>query len=258
MIANQLFRVIEKTAPLFLQEKYDNAGLLVGDSSQEVKKALLSLDVTEEVVKEALKIGADVIISHHPLIFVPLKNITYSNDIQRAVALAIKNDILIYSAHTNLDSVTDGVSFKMGEKIALQDMELLVPSTERGVGYGVVGNLSEEIDLERFLLLVKKVFGVSMLRYTKLDRPIKKVALCGGSGSSFIKNAIKAEADVYVSADFKYHDFFIAENHLSMVDIGHFESEQFTLEIFYDVISKKFPNFAIQISSVNSNPIKYL
>ena len=258
MIANKLFRVIEKTAPLFLQEKYDNAGLLVGDSSQEVNKALLSLDVTEEVVKEALEIGADVIISHHPLIFTPLKNITYSNDIQRAVALAIKNDILIYSAHTNLDSVTDGVSFKMGEKMSLQDMELLVSSTERGVGYGVIGNLSEEIDLERFLLSVKQIFGVSMLRYTKLDRPIRKVALCGGSGSSFIKNAIKAKADVYVSADFKYHDFFIAENHLSMVDIGHFESEQFTLEIFYDVISKKFPNFAIQISSVNSNPIKYL
>lgn len=251
--ASMVLGALEEFAPLSLQEAWDNAGLLVGSTQSTVSKALLTLDVTEEVVDEAIECGADLIISHHPLIFSGLKKITDKSYVERAVVKAIRHNILIYASHTNIDAAEGGVSYKMGEKIGLENVRPMLPS-----GLGLVGELKEPQGIVQFATLLKKRFDAPMVRYTEIDRKISRVALCGGAGAEFICDAMAAGADVYVSGDFKYHDFFRAEKQMAVVDIGHFESERYTLEIFYDILSKKLPNFATQITSVNSNPINYL
>lgn len=251
--ASVVMRAMEEFAPLSLQEAWDNAGLIVGSPDNSVRKALLTLDVTEEVVDEAIACGADIIISHHPLLFSGIKKITGKSYVERALMKAITNNILIYASHTNIDAAEGGVSYKMGEKIGLESIRPLMPS-----GLGVIGELKEPQSLNRFITILKKKFEAPMVRYTEIEGKIARIALCGGAGAEFIENAIAAGADAYVSGDFKYHDFFKGEKRISLVDIGHFESEQYTLEIFYDILSKKLPNFAIQITSVNSNPINYL
>ena len=356
--------LIEEVAPLALQESYDNAGLLVGDSQMEVTSVLVCIDITELVIAEAIQKKCNLIISHHPLIFSGLKRITGQNEVQRCVAKAIKNDIAIYAAHTNLDNVLQGVSGKMAEKIGLKNLRILQPKRNallklityvpqlhsyrirqslfeagagqignydscsfnaegagtfranvnaqpfvgnidelhsepetrievimpeylklkvleallkshpyeepaydfvslendwNAVGAGIVGELEEPEDELTFLNRIKSIFNVPAIRHTNLlNKKIKRVALCGGSGSSFIPDAISIEADVYISGDFKYHEFFDAENRILIADIGHFESEQFTKDIFYEIITKKMPTFAVQISDSKTNPINYL
>jgi len=364
MNVESICELIEEVAPLALQESYDNAGLLVGDSQMEVTGALVCIDITEKVINEAIQKKCNLIISHHPLIFSGLKRLTGQTEVQRCVAKAIKNDIAIYAAHTNLDNVLQGVSGKMAEKIGLKNLQILQPKSnallkliayvpqllsyrvrqalfEAGagqignydscsfnnegigtfranenaqpfvgninelhsepetrievilpeylkfkvleallkshpyeepaydfislkndwniVGAGVVGELNEAEDELKFLSRIKTIFEIPTLRHTNLlNRKIKRVALCGGSGSSFLSDAISVHADVYISGDFKYHEFFDAENRILIADIGHFESEQFTKDIFYEIITKKMPTFAVQISDSKTNPINYL
>ena len=258
MKAKEVIQALEEFAPLSLQESYDNAGLTVGSPEKEVHKALLSVDVTEEIVDEAIAAGADMIISHHPLIFRGLKNITCDDYTGRSIIKAIKNDIVIYASHTNMDSAAGGVSFKMGEKIGLRGMTFLIPGNTENSGLGVIGDLEQPMKPEDFLNLLKSTFKVPCIRYSGNEEKVSRIALCGGAGAEFAGEAIRQGADMFVSADFKYHDFFMADKRICLADIGHFESEQFTLEIFYEVISKKLPNFAIQITGINSNPIKYL
>ncbi len=356
--------LIEAEAPLALQESYDNAGLLVGSKEMEVTAVLISIDVTEDVINEAIRKNCNLIVSHHPLIFTGLKRLTGQNEVQRCVIKAIKNDIAIYAAHTNLDNVLGGVSGKMADKIGLNNRQVLIAKPdmllklvtfvpklhaygvrealfEAGAGHignydacsfnvegigtfrgnedahpfvgqpgvlhsesevrlevilpvylkhkvvealiqshpyeepaydlfplqnvwnqfgaGILGELPEAVDEFEFLGKLKSIFNIAVIRHTGLlNKKIRKVALCGGSGSSLISAAIGAGADVYISGDFKYHEFFEAENHILIADIGHFESEQFTKDIFYEIITKKMPTFAVQISDINTNPINYL
>ena len=249
---------IEEIAPLSFQEKYDNSGLAVGSLDSQVSKIILALDVTEEVIDEAIEYGAELIISHHPLIFSGLKSVTGETYIERCVIKAIRNNISIYSSHTNIDSVIGGVSYKMAERIGLQGLSFLSSDGLGNRGFGVVGELSESLSLLEFLNKLKLDFNLSSLRYTSVDRKITKVALCGGSGASLIGCALDSSVDAYVTGDIKYHDFFNTENKLSLIDIGHFESEQCILDVFYDIISKKIPNFANRIKSIKSNPVNYL
>jgi len=355
---------IEELAPMALQEDYDNAGLLVGNKDMFVTGVLLTIDVTEEVVDEAIRKGCNFIISHHPLIFRGIKQLTGADDIQNCIIKAIKNDIAVYAAHTNIDNALIGVNGKIAEKIGLKNLQILQPKSnvllklvtfipkqyvsevrtalfEAGAGNignydncsfgmegigtfranenanpyvgekleqhyeeetrievilpeylkpkiisalikahpyeepaydliplendwkdsgaGAIGNLETETDEIEFLNHLKSVFHLETLKYTALlGKKIKKVAVCGGSGSQFLKDAIHAGADIYISADFKYHEFFDAKNKILIADIGHYESEQFTKEVFYEVITKKIPTFAVQISDINTNPIKYL
>ena len=364
MIVKYICELIEEVAPLSLQESYDNAGLLVGNSQMEVTSALVCIDITEEVIEEAILKKCNLIISHHPLIFKGLKRIIGQNEIECCVIKAIKNDIAIYAAHTNLDNVLSGVSGKMAEKMGLKNLRILQPKEDvlvklityvpqlylsevrqalfeagaghignydscsfnaeglgtfranekahpfvgninelhsepetrlevilpeylkskvlnalikmhpyeepafdlislknswNQVGAGIVGELENAEDELTFLNRLKAIFNLSTVRYTNLSgRKIKRVALCGGSGSSFIPDAIAADADVYISGDIKYHEFFDAQNRILIADIGHFESEQFTKDIFYEIITKKMPTFAVQISDSKTNPINYL
>ena len=364
MLIKELVKIIETEAPLALQESYDNAGLIIGNDANEISGVLICIDVTEKIVDEAKAGNFNMIVSHHPLIFSGLKRITGQNEVQKCVTKAIKNDIAIFAAHTNLDSVAHGVSGKMAEKIGLQNTQILIPVsnslmkivtyvprlhifsvrealfaagageignydscsfTSEGtgtfrakenakpfvgsidkfhnepelrlelifpaylkhkiieallvshpyeepaydiislenqwnkVGMGIIGELVEPEDELDFLKRIKSVFNAGAVRYTQLlNKKICKVAVCGGSGSGLLKAAMAKQADVYISGDFKYHEFFDAENKILIADIGHFESEQFTKDVFFEIITKKMPTFAVRISEINTNPINYL
>ena len=249
-------------APLPLQESYDNAGLQVGLTDAEVTGALLCLDVTEAVVEEAVSLGFNLIISHHPLIFCGVKSLTGANYIERCIVQAVKHDIVIYSAHTNLDNALHGVSFKMAEKIGLQNIGFLDPKTDCEPflgGAGVIGELpvpTQDID---FLKHVKELFHVGCVKHTALDgRIIRKVALCGGSGSFLMDEAIRQGADIFITGEIKYHDYFGHGEDIILAEIGHYESEQYTKEIFKQFIRERFPEVPTRMTEVNTNPINYL
>ena len=358
-----ILKEIERFAPLSLQEDYDNAGLQVGDDSQPANGALLCLDVTEEIIDEAIDAGCNLIISHHPLIFKPVKSLTGKNQVERCVMKACKNDIVIYSAHTNLDNATGGVNFQLAELFGLEDVRILSPQknsllklvvyvpdhaseklrkalfkagaghignysscsfntlgegtflalenshpycgeigqlhTEQEVrietvfpaslkssvirallsvhpyeepvfdlyrleneweqaGSGLIGNLPEWENELTFLQRIKDTLHVESLRHSALTgRKLRTVAICGGSGAFLIPQAIASGADIFITGEVKYNDFIDVENKILLAVAGHYESEICTKEIFFDVISKKFPTFAVQNSIVNSNPIKY-
>lgn len=364
MTIREIIGYLESVAPLSYQEPYDNAGLAIGDADAAITSALIALDITEAVIDEAIETGCGLIISHHPLIFKGIKKIDGSTYVGRCVAKAIKNDIAIYAAHTNIDSIMGGVNSKICEKIGLTDVRILSPEKDQlmklatfipeghleqvreaifgagagvigkydrcsfgtdgtgtfrggdgsdpyigekgefhfenekrfetifpvhlknkvvdalikshpyeevaydlyrlentfsGVGAGMVGELpgaENEID---FLERLSDVFGCKAVRHTYLlGKPVKKVAVCGGSGSFLLSAAIAAGADIFITADMKYHDFFDAEEKIIVADIGHYESEQFTKELFYEILIKKFPNFALRLSETKTNPVMYL
>lgn len=260
MRISEVTKWVEEFAPLHLQEAWDNAGIQVGNPQGETAGALLCLDVTEAILDEAIAKGINLIITHHPLLFRGLKSITGVNYIERIVIKAIKNDVTIYSAHTNMDSAWNGVSHHIAKKMGLVDVEVLCPQKgETGVGLGVIGNLSATEDAKDFLIRVKEIFGVGAVRYSGDDsKPLRRIAICGGSGAEFIKDAIAQGADAFVTADVKYHEFMSESDKILLVDIGHFESEHFTKEIFSEIITKKIPNFAVHYAELEKNPINYL
>jgi dinuclear metal center YbgI/SA1388 family protein len=360
----QIIGAIEELAPLALQDDFDNSGIQIGDVSQKVKGILLCLDVTEEVVDEALELDCNLIISHHPLLFKPLKSITGKNYIERAVIKACKHDLVIYSAHTNLDNAWEGLNFRLAEKIGLQNIRILkaqkdnllklvtfVPieqaemvrqalfhagagnignydscsfnltgegtfkakenanpfvgeieelHTEKEIrietilpthkkssvlrallashpyeepaydlyplhnawakaGSGVVGELPAEEEEESFLQRIKTIFQLKILKHSPFtEKMIREVAICGGSGSFLIKDAIAYGADVFLTGEAKYNDYYDVENQILLAVLGHYESEHCTKELFFDIISKKIPNFAVHFSNVNTNPVNYM
>jgi dinuclear metal center YbgI/SA1388 family protein len=354
---------LESWAPPHLQESYDNSGLIVGNPLAEITSAIICLDSTEAVVDEAISIGANLIIAHHPIVFGGIKRFTGEDYVQKAIIKAIKNDIAIYAIHTNLDHVINGVNAEFANRLGLENQKILVEKpnllmslvtyvpksyaqqvrtalfeagagkignydncsfnseglgTYRAIeganpfigeigenhieleerieivaykwleksllkalrkshpyeeiayqittlynstsqfGAGMIGELKEAIPFDQFLIKVKTIFG-GMVRYTESSKSeVKKIALCGGSGSFLLKNAIQQDADVYLSADFKYHQFFDSNGNISIVDIGHFESEQFTMNLILRYLMEKNINFAARLTSIQTNPIKYL
>ena len=364
VLVKDIMSAIEEYAPVAYQESYDNSGLQVGDTSGEVKSVLLTLDVTEEVLEEALQKEANMIVAHHPLLFSGLKRISGRTYIERIVQKAIKNDISIYAAHTNLDNVRNGVNAKFAEKLGLINTSILAPmastieklytyvpfahvdavrdalfaagagqigrysecsfntpgtgtfrasaganptigvaggareqveevrlevliekqnegrvlkalfashpyeevayeiislqNINQDLGAGMVGYLPKPMPENEFLKYLKAQMKTDCIRHTPLSgKNIEKVAICGGSGSFLLKNAMAAGADVFITGDFKYHQFFDAENRIIIADIGHYESEQYTVEIFRELLNEKFPKFAVLVSNINTNPVKY-
>ena len=364
MKAAEIIQKLEELAPLSLQESYDNSGLMVGDIQAEVKSAMLSLDCTEKVVDEALQKGCNLLICHHPLIFSPLKSISGRNEIERVLIKAIKNDLIIYAIHTNLDNVANGVNKKLADTLGLENCKVLRPAeaklqklvffvptaqleqvrnaifkagaghignysdcsfslegkgTFKGgegtdpfvgqvgelhteeesrvevvlpkhrsaqviralieahsyeevafdlysienawneVGSGMIGEIEQESSPLEFLELVKESLNCGQIRYTELCKEkIKKVDICGGSGSFLLRDAIRHGADIFITADFKYHQFFEADSKIIIADVGHFESEQYTPHLLQEFLQEKFPNFATYLSQSRTNPINYL
>ena len=260
MTVKDILNCITEVAPLRWQESYDNAGLQVGDLDAETRKALICLDITEEIVEEAIAKNCDLIISHHPLIFRGLKHLSPQTFIERAVVKAIKQDIAIISMHTNLDNSYLGVSRVLAEKLGLKDLHILQPSAMESdlCGAGMVGEFENPMEEVDFLNLVANSIGSPCLRHSALTgRKVKKVALCGGSGSPFMADAMRCGADAYLTADIKYHDFFVPEGNFLLVDGGHFETEQFTKELLCELVTKKFPTFAAEIAETNTNAVHY-
>jgi dinuclear metal center YbgI/SA1388 family protein len=273
MKIRQITNYLESVAPLSLQEDYDNSGLIIGNEETEVTNALMTLDCTEAVVDEAIQKKCNLIIAHHPIVFRGLKKFTGKNYVERVVLKAIQNNISVYAIHTNLDNVSEGVNKRICEKLGLNNPKFLavkLPSPGReaqGVrsGSGMIGTLSKPMSEIAFLNKVKKVFcnaetqNVASLRYTDLTgKKVSRIAVCGGSGSFLLEAAIAAKADFFVTSDFKYHQFFDADNQLVIADIGHYESEQYTKELLRDLLKRKFPIFAPHLSKVKTNPVNYL
>ena len=267
----QVVDALEHYAPLPLQEGYDNAGLQVGlTEAVEVSGALLCLDVTEAVVDEAIRKGCNLIVSHHPLIFRKLARISDENYVQRTVRKAIKNDITIVSMHTNMDAAKGGVNFKIAEKLGLRNLRFFGGEKEiDGVkgGEGVIGEITDETDTlhadgiaaDDLVLMLRERFQAECVQCNQLlRRPIRKVALCGGAGSFLLDVAIAAGADAFITGEMHYHEFFGHEQEIQICVIGHYQSEQFTSEIFRSIITEKCPGVKCEISEINTNPIIYL
>jgi dinuclear metal center YbgI/SA1388 family protein len=257
MKVRDIIKVIEEFAPLSIQEGWDNSGLCVGSPEDEVTSVLLALDCTPELVDEAVACGADMIITHHPLIFSGLKKISPEDMVGEAVIKAIKAGVSIYAAHTNADKVLEGVSGAMAAKLGLADVEVLDMDGE-GTGLGAVGNLPEPMTAEQAIAFVKEKFCLKSMKASRpVEGMISRVAMCGGSGGSLIGAARKAGAQLYISGDISYHNFFTPEGFMIM-DIGHYESEIEIVEILFSLLRKNFPTFAVRITqNLNSNPIYY-
>ena len=267
----QVVDALEHYAPLPLQEGYDNAGLQVGlTEAVEVSGALLCLDVTEAVVDEAIRKGCNLIVSHHPLIFRKLARISDENYVQRTVRKAIKNDVTIVSMHTNMDAAAGGVNFKIAEKLGLKNVQFFGGEKEiDGVkgGEGVIGEITDETDTlhadgiaaDDLVLMLRERFQAECVQCNQLlRRPIRKVALCGGAGSFLLDAAIAAGADAFITGEMHYHEFFGHEQEIQICVIGHYQSEQFTSEIFRSIITEKCSGVKCEISEINTNPIIYL
>jgi dinuclear metal center YbgI/SA1388 family protein len=255
----QVLSALEEFAPLPLQESWDNAGLQVGLTEAEVSGALLCLDVTERVVDEAIAKGCNLIVSHHPLLFRPLKQIRGANDVQRCVIKALKHDIVVVSMHTNMDNAKDGVNWKIAEKIGLQEVSFLGASPTETAGSGVIGNLGSPQAADDFVLFVKKQFDVECAMCNELlRRPIQRVAVCGGAGDFLLDEAVSKGADAFITGEMHYHQYFGYEQKIQICVIGHYKSEQFTAEIFRDIIQRECPGVRTEITEHCTNPIMYL
>lgn len=250
--------ILEKWSPLESAEEFDNVGLLVGNAKANINKAIITIDTTEEVIEEAITNNCSLIITFHPIIFTGIKKFNNKSYVDRVVSKAIKHNINIYAIHTNLDNNPKGVNFKISQKLSLKKLELLIPKEGKNLGMGMIGELNDKLSEIDFLDFLKSKLKTNFIKHSKfMQRKIKKVAVLGGSGGFAIEDAIFAKVDCFVTADLKYHDYFKAENKLLLVDVGHYESEQYTKELILEFLNKKIPKFACIISKTNTNPVNY-
>ena len=260
MVIQELTEYLESIAPIQLQESYDNSGLIVGNAAMEITGVLCSLDCTEAVVQEAMELKCNVIVSHHPILFYGLKKINGNHYVEKVLIKAIKNDIALYAIHTNLDNVlTHGVNEKIAQRIGLKNLEILKSKENQvGIGAGILGAFKKPVSSYDFFDNLKVRMQCQTIRHSAIVKPtIQRIAICGGAGSFLIQEAIAKGAELFLTADLKYHEFFEANGQIILADIGHFESEQFTIELLYGLISQKFRNFATHCTKINTNPIQY-
>jgi len=265
---------LEQFAPLPMQEDYDNAGLQVGLTEVEVSGALLCLDVTEDIIDEAIEKKCNLIVSHHPLIFHKLCRITGEDAVQRTVWKALDHHITVVSMHTNMDAAQGGVNYKIAEKLGLQNIKFIgkqqtveihhtsddgsVVAEKRYGGEGIIGEFPEQMAADDLILMLRQRFGVECVQCNQLLRKeIRKVALCGGAGSFLLDEAIHAGADAFVTGEMHYHEFFGHDQQIQICVIGHYQSEQYTKEIFRQIIMDNCPGVRCCLSEINTNPILY-
>lgn len=255
-----IIAAVASYAPARLQESWDNSGLQVGDVNAPCTGVLLALDPTPEVVSEAAARGCNLLITHHPLLFRGLKRLSGATPVERAVIEAVRRGVVIYSAHTSLDSAPGGVSAEMAAMIGAQVVSPLKPSeSDPAAGLGVVAEFPRPVTARELIERIKGAFGDHPFRCSEIPAgEIGRIALCGGAGGEFIDDAIAAGARAYITAEVRYHDFVDRGKDIFIIDIGHHESESCAKNIFYRIISEKFPNFAVYNSEIEKNPINYL
>ena len=262
---------LEIYAPVKIQESYDNCGLIVGDEHMELTGVLTTLDVMEAVVDEAISKGFNMIVSHHPIVFFGLKKFSTNTYVERTILKAIKNDIAIYAMHTNLDKVYNGVNQKILSMLDIKNCSILKMEEAKGnppgspwgvAGHGMVGVLEKSEFIIDFLERVKKVFGCETIKHTCTNnKKIRTIAVCGGAGFSLLRDAMKAKADIFLTSDITYHQFFDADGKIVLADIGHYESEQFTKELLKEIVEESFiQSFRtnVIISKTHTNPVRYI
>ena len=257
----EVLSALERFAPLPLQESWDNAGLQTGLTETEVSGALLCLDVNERIVDEAIAKGCNLIVSHHPLLFRGLKTISDLTDVQRTTMRAIQQGIAVISMHTNMDNARGGVNWRIAEKLGLSGVEFMSAKLVNGVeaGSGVIGELAEPTAADDFIIAVKKAFGVECAMCNELlRRPIKRVAICGGAGDFLLDEAVKNQADAFITGEMHYHQYFGYEQQIQICVIGHYQSEQYTAEIFEEIIQKECLGVKTVIAETCTNPILYI
>lgn len=253
---------LHEIAPNHLQESYDNAGLIVGRGDRICTGVITCLDSTEAVLAEAIEKGCNLIVAHHPIVFRGLKRFNGTTYVERVVMKAIANDVAIFAIHTNLDNVMrHGVNEMIANKVGLQELSILAPKdpTESKIGGGMIGKLQSPMEAMEFLQHLKQSMHVNTIKYTDtLARKVSKVAVCGGAGGFLLDAAVAAGADIFITSDYKYHEYFDADGRIIIADIGHYESEQFTVDLLQQLISNKFRTFAAQCTAIVTNPIKYI
>ena len=259
MKIREIIRALEDFAPLALQDGFDNAGLQLGLTEDvDATGVLLSLDVTEEVVDEAINRGCNMVVSHHPLLFHPVKSITGDDYVGRIIMKAIKNGIVLYATHTNLDNAPGGVNHQIASRIGLKDLHWLEPKVGQNGGSGLIGTLPETVGKDLFITQVKELFGVECIRHNDWHgTSVKKVAVCGGAGAFLIPKAICMGADTFITGEIGYHRFFGHEDSVLLLEMGHYESERYTTEILRKIISSTAPDLPVYTTKLRVNPIYY-
>lgn len=239
--------IMEDLAPARFAEQWDNPGLNVGNPEADINRILIALDATERVIDEAIEKKADLIITHHPLIFYALKKINYSDAAGRKIIKLIENKIGVYAAHTNLDAANGGTNDVLAHILGLEDVKVLVPGAENGTGMGRVGELEEDITLGLFAVKVKEYLGLDAARTVgNLSAKVKKVALCTGAGFEFIDDAIKAGCDVFITADVRYHEAMTAvDKNIAVIDATHYATENIIVPVLVKYVKQKLQNRGI-------------
>lgn len=250
---------MEKFAPSSLKEDFDNVGLMVGDKNKSVKKVLLALDCTLKVIEEAKEKKVDLIITHHPLIFIKPKTITTDTIQGKKIIELIKNDIALYSSHTNLDAVNGGINEKIAEMLGLENSMIIDKNRmDEKAGIGRVGELPKEITLHEFIQEVKSSLSIDNLRVVRGRETVKKVAVINGSGQDFISKAISMGADTVVTGDTTYH--FAAdykEMGINIIDAGHFNTEWPVFIKVMDKIKSDFSEVEFMVSKQSEDPYDF-
>lgn len=240
MKVNDVLTFLSNKAPLNLKMDFDNVGLLVGNPDVEVTKILIALDITSEVIEEAISLGANLIVSHHPVIWDPMKSLVNTNVQQRKIIQLIKNDISAICMHTNLDIVHDGVNDVLMGLLEVNTLKVL-EETGENQGCGRIGELNEQCDLHSFLNKCKSVLHTKGIRYYDAHRPVKRVAVMGGSGGNEIDLAFANECDTYVTSDIKYDQFLLAkELGINVIDADHFYTENPVTQRLYDWLKDEY------------------
>ena len=257
MKLREVIAALEHLAPLRLQDEWDNSGLQVGFPESEIDQVLVCLDVTEAIVDEAMAAKCNLIVSHHPLIFKALRQVSDATYQQRCVVKALAAGISIYSAHTSLDNAPGGVNHRIAALLGLEKLRWLSPRDGEDAGSGLVGELPASEPDAAFLARVQRTFGVECLQHSALDgRQVRRVALCGGAGAFLLHDAVCAGADCFISGEFHYHDYFENQGVL-LAELGHYQSEQFTQDLLLEYLHKTCPGLTVRKTAINTNPICY-
>lgn len=253
--------IMEGLAPSSNAYSWDNVGLQIGDYDQNVKKILTTLDITDDIIDEAISVNADMIVAHHPTIFKPIKNITNNNSLGKKIRKLIQNNISIYIAHTNLDVAKGGTNDVLMELLELKNVEVLDNSEfDNGVGVGRIGELINSLTFEEFLLFVKKKLDLDCCVYSgDLSSKVSKVGVCTGSGFKYIYNAIEKGCNVFITGDVTYHQCQEAEElGICLIDGTHFATEVIIKEKLAKYINEKLNNEEIAVATrKSSNFMKY-
>ncbi len=257
MRLREIIDALERLAPPRLQDEWDNSGLQVGFPETEISGVLVCLDVTEIIIAEAIANGCNLIVSHHPLLFKALRQVSDATYQQRCVVQALSAGISIYSAHTSLDNAPGGVNHKIAALLGLQNLRWLAPMAGEDAGSGLVGELPQGETDSDFLARVKQLFGVECLRHSAPDgREIRRVALCGGAGAFLLREAVRAGADCFLSGEFHYHDYFENDGVL-LCELGHYQSEQYTQDLLKEYLEANCPGLHVVKTALDTNPICY-